>query len=140
MDKRESVCFVSEKNICRSIIAELYLRKLGRQHFDVHSFGLQADRVHYLVIEVMRERGIDPSYSFSKVYQVISNQRFDYVVLMHPSLQESLPRIPYEYKQEVWEAAPVDLSREDEDEIKADLRKTADEIEALVKQFIEKHT
>ncbi|RMH80238.1 MAG: hypothetical protein D6681_18650 [Calditrichaeota bacterium] len=135
--KRKGVCFVSDRNTCRSLIAEVYLRKLGREYFEVHSFGLEADRMHYLVREVLEERGLNPNYSFSKKYEVIKNQRFDIFVLMHPSLQEKLPRIPYEYRLEVWNFEPVALDQGDEQKVKETLHELCDQIEKRVKEFIE---
>lgn len=98
MERRKKVCFVSNDNTCRSIIAELYLRHLGREFFEVQSFGITANRVHHLVQKVMAKRDINPNYSFSKVYDVVANQTFDIIVLMHQDLNERLPRIPYNHE------------------------------------------
>ena len=119
--ERKNVCFVSQNNTCRSIIAETYLRKYGRQYFEVQSCGLKADRVHYLVQQALTRRDINPNYSFSKVYEVIENQKFDIFVLMHQDLKEKLPRITYEYEAVTWDFEAIELDNRDEDQITQDI-------------------
>lgn len=139
MERRKKVCFVSEKNTCRSIIAELYLRKLGREFFEVQSFGLIAERVHYLVQRVMAGRDINPNYSFSKVYDVVENQKFDIIVLMQQNLKEKLPKIPYKYELLAWNFEAVDFQTGDEDRIAKDIESLSDRIEKQITEFIAKY-
>jgi protein-tyrosine-phosphatase len=139
MERRRKICFVSKDNTCRSIIAELHLRNLGRQFFEVQSFGLTADRVHHSVQNVMLGRDINPNYSFSKVFEVIENQRFDIIVLMHQDLKEKLPEIPYDYELLTWDFDPVDFRGSDEDQITEEIETLSDRVEKQVKSFIEKY-
>lgn len=139
MERRKKVCFVSDKNTCRSIIAEVCLRKYGRDYFEVQSFGLTADRVHYLVQQVLTKRDINPNYSFSKVYDVIENQKFDYIVLMHPGLKEKLPQINYEHQLITWNFEPVRLDGRDEEAVSKDIDQLCTQIESTVKTFVEKN-
>lgn len=139
MDKRKKVCFVSDNNTCRSIIAEVSLRHLARQYFEVQSFGLKADRVHYLVANVLQSRDLNPNYSFSKVYEVVENQKFDIIVLMHPSLKEKLPRIDYDHELLVWDFEAIALSADDEDRHRKALESLCDAIVKQVKTFVEKY-
>lgn len=139
MERRKKVCFVSNDNTCRSIIAELYLRNSGKQYFEVQSFGLTADRVHHLVRKVMSDRDINPNYSFSKVFEVIENQRFDIIVLMHQDLKEKLPKMPYDYELVTWNFEPVNFQASDEDQITKEIETLSDWIEKQVKSFIEKY-
>lgn len=139
MDKRKKVCFVSDMNTCRSIIAEVGLRHLARQYFEVQSFGLKADRVNYLVASVLQNRDMNPNYSFSKVYEVVENQRFDIIVLMHPSLKEKLPRIGYDPELLVWDFEAIALSEDDEDRHRKALESLCDDVMKQVKTFVEKY-
>ncbi len=124
--------------MCRSIIAEVLWRKHGRQHFEVQSFGIQADRVHYLVKEVLSLRGLNPNYSFSKKYEVIENQRFDIIILMHQSLAEMLPGIPYEYELLSWNFEELNLQKfEDPQKLKEEMNSLCDKIEKKVIEFVE---
>ncbi len=140
MTARKSVCFVSEENTCRSIIAEVYLRKHGRQYFEVQSFGLHPNRVHFLVKRVLTNRGVNPDYSFSKAYEVIENQRFDYFVLMHPDLKERMPEIPYDHQLITWNFEKIDLESDEAGaEAEKRLHQLCDEIEKQVLSFIEQY-
>ena len=139
MERRKKVCFVSDQNTCRSIIAEVYLRNYGRDRFEVQSFGLSADRVHFLVQQALTKREINPNYSFSKVYDVIENQKFDYVVLLHPSLKDKLPRINYDYQLLTWNFDPLLLNGRDEEAISQDIARLCDQIEARVKTFVKEN-
>lgn len=58
MDKIK-VLFVCVHNAARSQMAEAYLRKLGGDQFEVESTGLTAGKLNPLVVEVMKEDGID---------------------------------------------------------------------------------
>lgn len=62
MSRNPRVLFICRHNSGRSQIAEAYLRKFAGRHFEVHSAGLEpAERVHPLVVAVMKEEGIDLS-------------------------------------------------------------------------------
>ena len=59
MDK---VLFICGRNSGRSQIAAAYLKQLAPDRFEVKSAGLDpADSVHPLVIDVMKEEGVDLS-------------------------------------------------------------------------------
>ena len=139
MSKRKMVAFVSDRNMCRSLIAEAYLKRHGRDEFEAISFGLQPNRIHYLVHEVLSERGFNLNYYFSKRYEVVERQPFEILVAMHPSLQDKLPQIPYEYHLEVWNFEDPTLKDLPEAEMKKEIEQLADAIEAEVKNFIQKH-
>ena len=62
MSEKISVLFICQHNSGRSQIAEAYLRKFAGDHFSVESAGLQpAEGVNPLVVEAMKEEGIDLS-------------------------------------------------------------------------------
>ncbi len=137
--ERKNVAFFSERNVCRSIIAEAYLRRLGRPYFNAHSFGLQPDRVHYLVREVLESRGFNLNYFFSKYFEVIENQTFDIIVLMHPSLEEKLPAIPYAFEKLVWEFEDPTRRPLDREAMRQEIETLCDRIEASVKALLNQY-
>ncbi|WP_419660974.1 ArsC3: arsenate reductase [Desulfosarcina variabilis str. Montpellier] len=62
MEKKQSVLFICQHNSGRSQIAESYLKMLAGERFSVESAGLEpADAVNPLVVEVMKEEGVDLS-------------------------------------------------------------------------------
>jgi len=123
MNNRKSVVFVSDKNTCRSIIAEVILRKIGQGKFDVHSFGFLNDKMNFLVEKFLKEKGYNLNYSFSKRFEVIENQHFDVVVLMNSSLREKLPKLPYDYRLIVWEYEDLKLKNGDNSDKNKDIEK-----------------
>jgi len=84
MARKKMVFLVSEKNSCRSIIAQAYLLKHGFDHFDCQSFGLKPDRIHYLVQEVLQERGFNSTFYFSKGFDMVKHQPVDIVIHFIP--------------------------------------------------------
>jgi arsenate reductase (thioredoxin) len=62
MDDKIKVLFICQHNSGRSQMAEAFLKKYAGEHFDVESAGMEpAEKVNPLVVEAMREEGIDLS-------------------------------------------------------------------------------
>lgn len=59
--EKTTVLFVCVHNSARSQMAEAFLRQLGGCKFEVESAGLEPGEINPLVIDVMREVGIDLS-------------------------------------------------------------------------------
>ncbi len=81
--KTIKVLFLCGHNSARSQMAEAFLKKIGREAFEVESAGLElADRINPLVIEVMKEIGIDLSgKSMQRVFDLFKQGRlYDYVI------------------------------------------------------------
>jgi len=57
----EKVLFICEHNSARSQMAEAYLQKFGDGEFEAESAGFDPKTVNPLVIDVMREEGVDLS-------------------------------------------------------------------------------
>ncbi len=139
MSKRKMVAFVSERNMCRSLIAEAYLKRHGRDAFEAISFGLKPNRIHYLVHEVLSERGFNLNYYFSKRYEVVERQPIDILVVMHPNVKSQLPTISGNFLEEVWEFEDPTQQDLPEAEMKQAIEQLADAIEEKVKSFIAAH-
>jgi arsenate reductase len=56
---KEKVLFICVHNSARSQMAEEYLRKLASDRFEVESAGLEPGTINPLVVEVLKEEGID---------------------------------------------------------------------------------
>ena len=81
--KTIKVLFLCGHNSARSQMAEAFLKKIGREAFEVESAGLElAERINPLVIEVMKEIGIDLSgKSMQRVSDLFQQGRlYDYVI------------------------------------------------------------
>ena len=81
MDKIK-VLFVCVHNSARSQMAEAYLKRFGGDVFEVESAGLDPGELNPLVVEVMKEDGIDLSGNRTKsVFDLFKQGRmFGYVV------------------------------------------------------------
>jgi len=79
---KEKVLFVCIHNSARSQMAEELLRKLGGDLFDVESAGIEPGKLNPVVIEVLKEIGIDISEKKTHaVFDLFKQGRFySYVI------------------------------------------------------------
>lgn len=84
MNNGHKVLFICQHNSGLSQIAEAYLKKFAGADVFVESAGLEpAESVNPLVVEVMREEGIDLSGKNLRVYSSCSN-RGSYTAMLSP--------------------------------------------------------
>ncbi|MBF0202385.1 MAG: arsenate reductase ArsC [Desulfamplus sp.] len=104
MGKRK-VLFICGRNRGRSQIAEAYLNRFGGIRFEVSSAGMEpAERVHPLVIEVMKEEGIDltdkrPQSAF-ELFK--SGQLYNDVITLCPQTESRCPVYPGITRRQHW--------------------------------------
>ena len=81
MDKKK-VLFVCVHNSARSQMAEVFLRQIAGDRFEVESAGLEPGKLNPLAIGVMQEIGIDISQNKTKsVFDFYKQgKRYDYVI------------------------------------------------------------
>ena len=91
---RRRVLFLCTHNSARSQMAEGLLRQLSGGQVDSVSAGTIATRVRPEAIRVMRELNIDISNQRSKALDEFVMQRFDYVITVCDSANESCPIFP----------------------------------------------
>jgi arsenate reductase len=97
MSRNPRVLFICRHNSGRSQIAEAYLRKFAGRHFEVHSAGLEpAERVHPLVVAVMREEGIDLSDKKPRsVFELFkAGELFSHVITVCHDTESQCPIFP----------------------------------------------
>jgi arsenate reductase len=58
---KEKVLFICVHNSARSQMAEEYLRKIAGDRFEVESAGIEPGTINPLVVEVLKEEGVDIS-------------------------------------------------------------------------------
>src|SRR5215472_2958498 len=78
----KKVLFVCIHNSARSQMAEAFLNQRCSGEFEAHSAGLESGRLNPVVVEAMREVGIDISSNQTKTVDDMlkSGRRFDYVI------------------------------------------------------------
>jgi arsenate reductase len=94
---RNNILFICRHNSGRSQMAEAYLQKFGGDKFHVESAGFEpAEQVNPLVVEVMKEEGIDlaakkPQSVFG-LYQ--QGRLFDHVITVCSDSEGDCPIFP----------------------------------------------
>lgn len=80
--EKKKVLFVCIHNSARSQMAEAFLNELGGDRFEAESAGLEPGVLNHLVVEVMKEIGIDISQNMTKgVFDFIKQGKlFHYVI------------------------------------------------------------
>ena len=94
---RQRVLFVCVHNSARSQMAEAFLKKYGGDRFEVESAGLEPGKLNPIVVEVMKEAGIDISQNKTKsVFDFYKQGKlYDYVVTVcDESQSERCPIFP----------------------------------------------
>ena len=79
---KQRVLFVCTHNSARSQMAEAFLKHLAGDRFEVESAGLEPGKLNPVVVEAMKETGIDISQNKTKsVFDFYKQgRRYDYVI------------------------------------------------------------
>lgn len=90
--KKTKVAFICVENARRSQMAQGFARRLGKGNLEIYSAGSRpASQIDPLVIEVMKERGIDLSSENPTGLNVLPVD-MDYLITM--GCEETCPAIP----------------------------------------------
>jgi len=78
----KKVLFVCIHNSARSQMAEELLRKIAGDRFDIESAGLEPGKLNPIVIEALKEEGIDITGKVTKAaFELYKNgNKYDYVI------------------------------------------------------------
>jgi arsenate reductase len=129
------VLFVCTHNSARSQMAEALLRSAAGARFEACSGGTQAGELHPLAVQVMRELDMDISGQRAKPVDLLSHERFDYVITVCDEARESCP-VLQGGEQLHWSLSdPSRAGGRIEQKIAA-FRDTRDKLSALVADFL----
>ncbi len=104
MDKKK-VLFVCVHNSARSQMAEAFLKQMAGDRFEVESAGLEPGKLNLVVVEVMKEVGIDISQNKTKsVFDFYKQgKQYDYVITVCDESQSgSCPVFPGKSERFHW--------------------------------------
>lgn len=125
-----SIFFLSERNSCRSQMAEAILRNFDSE-LEIYSAGLDpADHISPIAIEVMKEIGIDIQPVEPRRFDEFADRRFTYLITVGESTHEELDiptGIKYERKLHLGFRSPYKNSKS-HDEIRQKCREVRDEL------------
>jgi arsenate reductase len=96
------VLFLCTHNSARSQMAEGLLRELGGPAVEVFSAGTVATRVRPEAIAALEEVGIDIGKQTSKTLDQFLHERFDYVVTVCDSANDTCPVFPGSARRIHW--------------------------------------
>jgi arsenate reductase len=102
---KKRVLFICVHNSARSQMAEAFLNMLGKDDFQAESAGLRPTTVNPLVIEVMREHGVDLSDKETRnVFDLYRQGRlYDHVITVcEETVEAQCPIFPGVAIREKW--------------------------------------
>lgn len=139
VQKKAKVLFVCVHNSARSQMAEAFLNQLAGDRFEAQSAGLEPGTLNPLVVEVMKEIGIDISGNKAKDVFSMFKQGviFNYVITVCDGANaERCPIFPGITQRLHWSFSdPSALQGSWEDKL-AETRKIRDQIRVVVEEFI----
>jgi len=141
--KKIKVLFICIHNSARSQIAESFLKQFAGDRFDVESAGLEPGTLNPLVVESMKEAGIDISGNKTKdVFDFFKQgKNFDYVITVcDEASAEKCPFFPTQKEKINWSFPDPSRFEGTHDEKIAAVTKVRDAIKEKVKEFIKVHT
>jgi arsenate reductase (thioredoxin) len=140
---REKVLFVCIHNSARSQMAEAYLNRLGRGRFEAESAGIEPGTLNPLVVEVMKDEGIDISGNKTKGVSEFLEQgkRYAYVITVcDEASAERCPVFPGPGKRLHWGLADPSTIHGSREERLATIREIRDQIRQRVEAFVADQT
>jgi len=136
----ERVLFVCVHNSARSQMAEAFLRKYADKRFVAESAGLEPGVINLLVVEVMKEEGIDLSdKSTNSLFDYYREGRnYDYVITVcSKDAARRCPIFPGVGKRLHWPFDDPSRVRGTHEEKLAEVRRIRSEIREQILSFLE---
>ncbi|MCG8683312.1 MAG: arsenate reductase ArsC [Desulfobacterales bacterium] len=137
----EKVLFICGGNTGRSQMAEAYLKELGGDSFEVKSAGLNPGvSVNPLVVEVMKEEGIDLSSNHPKAAFdfVKSGELFAYVITVcDKETDDNCPIFPGIRKRENWPFPDPEAASGSHEEKLSQIREIRDRLKEKIIKFFD---
>jgi arsenate reductase (thioredoxin) len=138
VDMKKRVLFVCIHNSARSQMAEAFLNQICGHDLEAHSAGLEPGRLNPIVVEAMREIGIDLSGNQTKaVFDIFkSGKLFAYVITVcDEASAERCPIFPGVTKRLHWSFPDPSSFQGTHEEKLAGTRKVRDIIKEKIEQW-----
>jgi arsenate reductase (thioredoxin) len=138
-EMKEKALFVCIHNSARSQMAEELLRKLAGDKFEVESAGIEPGKLNPVVIDVLKELGIDISNKKTQAVADLlkSGKRYDYVITVcDETSAERCPIFPGPAKRLHWGFVDPSKFEGTLEEKRHQTRLVRDEINARIKQWL----
>ena len=138
--ENKKVLFVCIHNSARSQMAEELLRKLAGERFEVDSAGLEPGQLNPLVIEVLKEEGIDITGKQTKavIDLIKKGAHYNYVITVcDESSAEKCPIFPGLSQRLHWSFADPSKFEGTHEENLAQIRKVNRAIRRKIEQWLQ---
>nr|WP_320154155.1 hypothetical protein [uncultured Draconibacterium sp.] len=122
--------FLSNRNSCRSQMAEAILRNYNDDNLQIYSAGLDpVDHVSGIAIEVMREAGINLDQNVPHSFSEYAHKRFDYLITVGEGTNEEIeiPKVHFNRKLHLGFKSPYKGAKSQE-EIRERCREVREEL------------
>lgn len=134
-----TVLFVCIHNSARSQMAEELLRKLGGGRFDVESAGLEPGRLNPIVVDVLKEEGIDITGKKTNAVaeKLKTGRRYDYVITVcDETSAERCPVFPGVHERLHWSFKDPSAFKGSDKEKLEFTRRVRDEIKLKIQKWL----
>lgn len=137
--EKTKILFICIHNTARSQMAEAFLKKYGEDYFESESAGLEPGKLNFVVVEAMKEVGIDISQNKTKSAFDLwkEGSLYSYVITVcDESSAEQCPLFPGTVRRLHWSFSdPAGFTGSDEEKL-ANVRELRDRIKQKVLEFI----
>jgi arsenate reductase len=136
---KKKVLFICVHNSARSQMAEAFLKQMAGDRFEVESAGLEPGRLNPVVVEVMKEIGIDLSQNKAKsVFDFYkAGKKYDYIITVCDESQAGqCPVFPGGGQKLHWGFDDPAGFNGDHDERLEKTRKVRDEIQRRIEEWL----
>ena len=138
----KKILFVCIHNSARSQMAEAFLNKFSNGKYFAESAGIESGKLNPIVVDVMKEEGIDISANKTKTVDEMLAQKkqFDFVITVcDDASSERCPVFPGNGKKLHW-SFPDPSSFKGNEEEKIEFAKIVrDNIKQKVQEFLNQH-
>ena len=131
------VLFLCTGNSARSQMAEAFLRRYARDHFEAHSAGLEPKGIHPYTLRVMAEIGVDLSGHTSKdVMTYLGRLHFGYVITVCDDAEQNCPIFPFGSQRLHWLFEDPARFQGTDEEMLAKFRQVRDQIDSRIQAWL----
>jgi arsenate reductase len=130
------VLFVCTGNSARSQMAEALARSYGGGKVEAFSAGTEPKGLNRYAVQVMWEVDIDISQHESKAFSEEFARTMDYVITVCGHAEERCPILPPVVRRLHWPLGDPARVVAPPDQVRAAFRRSRDEIEKLVRDFL----
>ena len=138
MIKPFNILFLCTGNSCRSQMAEGWAKWYGRPVFEIQSAGIETHGKNPRAIAVMKEVGVDITNQESTKITSDMLVEADLVVTVCGHADEHCPVLPPNTNKEHWPLEDPAKAQGSEEEIMGLFRASRDDIEARVKELLQR--